>query len=78
MQQLTHQPLSSATAQSFLEAVPEKIKTALTAYAAELDYPVEAVIEMAIAGFLDEDALTFADCQPMTSNGKLKMLDSAN
>ena len=45
------------------------------AYAEELEYPVEAVIEMAIAGFLDENALSFTDCKPMTSGGKLKMLD---
>ena len=73
MQQLSDQHLSSAAAQSFLDALPERIKTALIAYAAEIDYPTEAVIEMAIAGFLDEDALNFRDCQPMT-NGKLKML----
>jgi hypothetical protein len=77
MQQLTDPHFSQTAAQNFLDAVPEKIKVALAAYAAELDYPVEAVIEMAIAGFLDEDALTFADCKPMTSGGKLKMLDSS-
>jgi hypothetical protein len=75
MQQITDLHLSSAAAQAFLEAVPEKIKLALSAYAAELGYPIEAVIEMAIAGFLDEDSLTFTDCRPMTSQGKLKMLD---
>ena len=76
MQQLTAPHLSNAAAQVLLNTVPEKIKLALTAYAAELEYPIEAVIEMAIAGFLDEDAISFIDCQPMSTNGKLKMLDS--
>ena len=76
MQQLTEQHLSPAAIQTLLMAVPEKIRIALIAYAEELEYPVEAVIEMAIAGLLDEDAITFADCKPMTANGKLKTLDS--
>ena len=76
MQQLTAPHLSNTAAQALLNTIPEKIKLALTAYAAELDYPIEAVIEMAIAGFLDEDAISFIDCQPMSTNGKLKMLDS--
>jgi hypothetical protein len=44
--------------------LPEKIKAALIARAAEIDYPVEAIIEMAIASFLDTEALGFADCKP--------------
>ena len=75
MQQLIAPHLSNTAAQSLLSSVPEKIKLALIAYAVELDYPIEAVIEMAIAGFLDEDAISFIDCQPMSTNGKLKMLD---
>ena len=75
MQQLTDQHLSATAAQSFLDAIPGRIKSALIAYATELEYPVEAVIEMAIASFLDEDALSFLDCKPMTARGSLKMLD---
>ena len=75
MPQLTEPHLSPTASQTFLNAVPEKIRLALMAYAEELEYPVEAVIEMAIAGFLDENALSFTDCKPMTSGGKLKMLD---
>ncbi len=78
MQQLTEQHLSPTASQTFLNAVPEKIRLALMAYAEELEYPVEAVIEMAIAGFLDENALSFSDCKPMTSSGNLKMLDPAS
>ncbi len=74
MQQLTSLHLSNTAAQELLNAIPEKIKLALITYAAELEYPIEAVIEMAIAGFLDEDAISFTDCQPINRNGKLKML----
>ena len=31
--------------------------------ATEIDSPIEAVIEMAIASFLDTEALGFADCK---------------
>lgn len=75
MPQLTDQHLDAAAAQTLLDAVPERIRTALLAYAAEIEYPLEAVIEMAIAGFLDQDALSFADCKPMTSDGQLRMLE---
>jgi|GEM_PF-189636 len=78
MQQLADQHLSAAAAQTLLDAVPERIRTAMLAYAAEIEYPLEAVIEMAIAGFLDQDALSFTDCEPMTSGGKLKMLEHSS
>jgi hypothetical protein len=47
-----------------LGRLPERIRAALIARAAEIDYPIEAVIEMAIASFLDTEALGFADCKP--------------
>lgn len=56
--------LSSADAKVILERLPERIQAALIARAAEIEYPIEAVIEMAIASFLDTEALGFADCQP--------------
>ncbi|BAZ87189.1 MULTISPECIES: hypothetical protein [Nostocales] len=56
--------LSATDAKIILERLPEKIKAALIARAAEIDYPVEAIIEMAIASFLDTEALGFADCKP--------------
>ncbi|WP_431660933.1 hypothetical protein [Pantanalinema rosaneae] len=34
------------------------------AHAQETQYPLEMVLEMAIAGFLDNEAITFADCRP--------------
>jgi hypothetical protein len=66
--------LAPAAAHAFLDALPDKIKRAIIAYAEEMEYPVEAVLEIAIAGFLDPDSLSFDDCQPMTGfwpTGKL-------
>ncbi|MGM3307697.1 hypothetical protein ACSQ6I_17290 [Anabaena sp. WFMT] len=56
--------LSASDAAIILERLPEKIRAALIARATESEYPVEAVIEMAIASFLDTEALGFADCKP--------------
>ncbi|MGD1953115.1 MAG: hypothetical protein ACFB14_26235 [Leptolyngbyaceae cyanobacterium] len=56
--------LSSTNAAVILERLPVRIQDALIARAIEIEYPVEAVIEMAIASFLDTDALGFADCKP--------------
>ncbi|NEQ96466.1 MAG: hypothetical protein F6K30_07050 [Cyanothece sp. SIO2G6] len=55
-----------------LGRLPERIWEALIECAAEIDYSIEAVIEMAfgfampsaIASFLDSEALGFADCKP--------------
>lgn len=64
MQNTTLEQLSAADAQAILERLPERISTALLARATEIEYPIEAVVEMAIASFLDEEALGFADCKP--------------
>lgn len=56
--------LDPITAQAFLEKLPEHIRQALLARATEIDYPIEAVLESAIASSLDPDALSFADCFP--------------
>jgi hypothetical protein len=47
-----------------LAAFPDRIQRALLAHAAETEYPIEIVIEMAIAGFLDSECINFADCKP--------------
>jgi hypothetical protein len=44
--------------------LPERIQAAPIARAAEIEYPIAAVIEMAIASFLDTEALGFIDCKP--------------
>jgi hypothetical protein len=64
MQAKLQEQLSAVDAEVILERLPERIRDALIARAAEIDYPIEAVIEMAIASFLDTEALGFADCQP--------------
>jgi hypothetical protein len=56
--------LSSTAGQVILEQLPERIRAAIVARAAEIDYPVEAIVEMAIAGYLDPHAIGFADCKP--------------
>jgi hypothetical protein len=57
--------LSPEVAKVFLDGLPEKIKLGLMTYAAQVNFPIEAVIEMAIAGFLDEDAVNFPGCNPV-------------
>lgn len=56
--------LSSADAAVILGRLPERIRVALIERATEIEYPIEAVIEMAIASYLDSEALGFADCKP--------------
>ena len=56
--------LSPVAARMILAAFPDHIRAAFERRAEDIDYPVEAVLEMAISGFLDREALTFIDCQP--------------
>jgi len=64
MQAKLQEQLSPADAEVILERLPARIRAALLAHAAEIEYPVEAVVEMAIASFLDSEALGFVDCTP--------------
>jgi hypothetical protein len=64
MQTQLLEQLSAADAQIILERLPERIRSAMIARATEIEYPIEAVVEMAIASFLDTEALGFADCKP--------------
>jgi hypothetical protein len=64
MQVKLSEQISSADAEIILRRLPDWIQEALIARATEIDYPVEAIIELAIASFLDTDALSFADCKP--------------
>lgn len=64
MQTQLHEQLSLLDAEVILLRLPERIRTALIDRAAEIDYPIEAVVEMAIASFLDTEALGFVDCKP--------------
>jgi hypothetical protein len=64
MQAKLQEQLSPADAEVILGRLPERIRAALIARATEIEYPIEAVVEMAIASFLDAEALGFADCKP--------------
>ena len=61
-QALETQHLSPEAISVLVSHLPDYIKTALRLKAVELDCPIEAAIEMAIASFLDEEALSFEDC----------------
>ncbi|MGG6266952.1 hypothetical protein ACQ4M3_30955 [Leptolyngbya sp. AN03gr2] len=63
--QVTSEALSPEAAQVIMSALPEKIQLGLKAYAAQVGQPIEGILEMMIAGFLDEDAISFANCQPL-------------
>jgi hypothetical protein len=58
------QHLSPEAAQALLEELPAHVRTGIILHAKNIDYPVELVLEMAIAGFLDNECLNFADCKP--------------
>jgi hypothetical protein len=64
MQTKLLEQLSANDAEIILERLPARIRAAMIAHAAEIEYPIEAVVEMAIASFLDSEALGFADCKP--------------
>lgn len=49
MQAKLQEQLSPADAEVILECLPDRIRDALIARATEIEYPVEAVIEMAFA-----------------------------
>ncbi len=60
----TLEKLSATDAEAILDRLPSRIKTALLDRATDIEYPIEMVVEMAIASFLDSEALGFADCKP--------------
>lgn len=64
MQAKPQETLSSADTEMFLRCLPQHIQEALVQRADEIEYPIEAVLEIAIASFLDTEALGFADCKP--------------
>jgi predicted transcriptional regulator len=64
MQVKFSEQISPRDAEIILRRLPDRIQDALIARATEIDYPIEAIIEMAIASFLDTEALSFADCNP--------------
>ena len=61
---MQREQLSAADAAIILGRLPERIRAAMLDRAAEIEYPIEATVEMAIASFLDTEALSFVDCKP--------------
>ena len=51
--------LTTTAAQAILEQLPNRIRAAYVERATRLNYPVEAVLEMALAGDLDGEAMTY-------------------
>ena len=64
MQTKLLEQLSAADAAIILERLPERIQVAMLNRVVEIEYPIEAIVEMAIASFLDVEALGFVDCKP--------------
>jgi flagellar motor switch protein FliG len=64
MQTTILEQLTPAAAQTILAQLPDRIQQAILKRSAEINYPVEALLEMAIAGYLDNEAIGFADCKP--------------
>jgi hypothetical protein len=64
IEQETTEHLSPVAARMILAALPDKIRESFERRAAEIEYPIEAVLEMALAGFLDSECLSFSDCEP--------------
>jgi hypothetical protein len=62
VQTSTSKGLTSEAIASLVDHLPEHVKSALEERSIELECPIEVVIEMAIASFLDEEAFSFEDC----------------
>jgi hypothetical protein len=56
------QHLPPEAIQQLVSYLPAHIKAALEAKSVELECPLETTLELAIASFLDEEALGFEDC----------------
>ena len=66
MQAKLQEQLSPADAEVILGRLPERIKAALIARAAEIEYPIEALIEMAIRQFSRHRSIRFRRLQTRT------------
>ncbi|MEM9220281.1 MAG: hypothetical protein AAGD25_38890 [Cyanobacteria bacterium P01_F01_bin.150] len=60
----TVEHLGPVAARMILATLPDHIRESFERRAADIEYPVEAVLEMALAGFLDSESLNFSDCNP--------------
>lgn len=64
IEQETMEHLSPVAAKMILAALPNNIRQSFERRASEIEYPIEAVLEMALASFLDGECLNFSDCKP--------------
>ncbi|MGL5059767.1 MAG: hypothetical protein ACRC62_07265 [Microcoleus sp.] len=62
----------SQIANLFVAFVPDRIQAALIARAAEIEYPIETVIEMAIASFQGHRGIRFCRLKTRTRAVKRK------
>jgi len=58
MRSIELEQLNSIAAQVILDQLPDRIKAAYIDRATRMNYPIEAVLEMALAGYLDGEAMT--------------------
>jgi hypothetical protein len=54
--------LTAASIEQITHDLPDYVKAALLEKSTEMECSLEAVVEMAIASFLDEEAFSFEDC----------------
>ena len=55
--------ISLKDAEVILKFLTERIRAAIIDRSKEIDYPIEATLEMAIASFLDTEAISFSECK---------------
>jgi hypothetical protein len=58
----TSRGLTSEAIAILVDHLPDHVKSALEERSIEMGCPIEGVIEMAIASFLDDEAFSFEDC----------------
>ena len=63
MRSIELEQLTTTAAQAILEQLPDRIKAAYVDRATRMNYPIEAVLKMALAGYLDGEAIGFVDCK---------------
>jgi hypothetical protein len=61
-QSITTKHLTTASIEQITHDLPDYVKAALLEKSTEMECSLEAVVEMAIASFLDEEAFSFEDC----------------
>lgn len=65
---------SAVTEGSILTELPGSMQAAIVHYAETNEMPPEFVLELAIAHFLDPDAVTFDDCQVGVQREQVELL----